>query len=250
MGCDETSVRLWAVDGDGWVVEEGDLVCEEEFGDGEVVLFCGGEEVGGAAEGVGNGAGAGEGFGGAFGLGDDEAAADGVEDFVGEGDAGVVEGGEAHAVGVGVDGHVGIHLVAAEVEVFDFDEGNGFDAVECEGAGGADGGDLWFDGGGIDGVGRFAEEAEKDGAVGAVADAGEGERAVEVDVYACGALEEIADEASWRGEAEGGAHGADGVGAGGADADFEEFEEAGVHGVYCRRWRRGSGGLRRACGFL
>ncbi len=30
-------------------------------------------------------------------------------------------------------------------------------------------------------------------------------------------------------EAQGGAHGADGVGAGRADADLEEFEEAGVH---------------------
>ncbi len=45
-------------------------------------------------------------------------------------------------------------------------------------------------------------------------------------------------EASSRGEAEGGAHGADGVGAGGADADLEEFEEAGVHGGYCRRAAR------------
>ena len=35
-------------------------------------------------------------------------------------------------------------------------------------------------------------------------------------------------------EAEGCSHGADSVRAGGADADFEEFEEAGVHGGYCR----------------
>ena len=40
---------------------------------------------------------------------------------------------------------------------------------------------------GIDGVGRFAEQAEQDGAVGAVADAGERERAVEIDADGCGA---------------------------------------------------------------
>ena len=143
----------WAVDVDIGVVEEGDFVGEHEFGDGEVVLLCGGEEVCGAAEGVGDSAGAGEAFGGALGFGDDEASADGVEDYFGERCAGVVEGGEAHAVGVGVDLGVGVHLVAAEVEVFGFDEGDGFAAGELERAGGADGGDLCFDGGGVDGVG-------------------------------------------------------------------------------------------------
>jgi hypothetical protein len=78
------------------------------------------------------------------------------------------------------DGWVRVHLVAAEVEVLGFGEGNGLAAVECESAGGADGGDLCFDGCWVDGVGRFAEEAEEDGAVGAVADAGEGERAAAV----------------------------------------------------------------------
>ncbi len=85
---------------DAGVVEEGDLVGEQEFGDGEVVLLCGGEEVGGAAEGIGNGAGASRGFGGALGFRDDEASADGVEDFFNELGAVAVEGGEAHAVGV------------------------------------------------------------------------------------------------------------------------------------------------------
>ena len=72
-------------------------------------------------------------------------------------------------------------------------------------------------------------EAEEDGAVGAVADAGEGERTVEIDGDLCGFFEEICG-GEFAGEAEGGAHGTDGVRAGGADADFEEFEEAGVHG--------------------
>ena len=33
------------------------------------------------------------------------------------------------------------------------------------------------------------------------------------------------------------------MGAGGADADFEEFEEAGVHGGYCRGRRVALAGL-------
>ena len=68
---------------------------------------------------------------------------------------------------------------------------------------------------------------------GAVADSGEGERAVEVDGDLGGFFEEVF-LGEFAGETEGGSHGADGVGAGGADADFEEFEEAGVHGAYCR----------------
>ena len=39
----------WAVDGDVGVVEQGDLVGEQEIGDGEVVLLRGGEEIFGAA---------------------------------------------------------------------------------------------------------------------------------------------------------------------------------------------------------
>ena len=66
-------------------------------------------------------------------------------------------------------------------------------------------------------------------AVGSVADAGEGERTVEIDGDLCCALQKAGGFKLAR-EAEGCAHGADGVRAGGADADFEEFEEAGVHG--------------------
>ena len=139
------------------------------------MLPGGGEEVRGAAERVRNFAGAGEGFGGAFGFGDDEATAYGVEDFFGELCAVVVEGGEAHAVGVRGDGGVRVHLVAAEVEVLGFDEGDRLASVELKFVGAADRGDLWLDCGGIDGVGRFAEEPEEDGAVSPVADAGEGE---------------------------------------------------------------------------
>ena len=89
-----------------------------------------------------------------------------------------------------------------------------------------------------------------------MADAGESERAVEIDGDVCGFVEEVGG-GELAGEAEGGSHGADGVGAGGADADFEEFEEAGVHGVYCRRATGGFAGramvrisLRASSGFL
>jgi hypothetical protein len=115
-----------------------------------------------------------------------------------------------------------------ENEIFGFNEGDGLLAAECDGVCVADGCDFGFDGGGVDSVGGFAEEAEEDRAVGAVADTGEGERTVEIDGDACGVFEEIGG-GELAGEAECGAHGADGVGAGWADTNFEEFEEAGVH---------------------
>ena len=177
-------------------------------------------------------------FGGALGFGDDEASADGVEDFFGEDCAGAVEGGEAHAVGVRVDGSgSGYIWLRRKLRFSASVKGTVLRPASLRELVDADGGDFCFDGGGVDGVGGFAEEAEEDGAVGAVADAGEGERAVEVDVDLCGFFEEVCG-GEFAGEAEGGSHGAYGVGAGGADADFEEFEEAGVHGGYCRG-RRG-----------
>ena len=93
---------------------------------------------------------------------------------------------------------------------------------------GADAADEGFDGCGVDGVGCLAGEAEEDGAVGGVADAGVGERAEELGLDAG----DLGEGGEFGDEAEGGAHGADGVGGGGADADFEEFEEAGVHGSF------------------
>ena len=192
------------------------FVGEDEFRDGHLMSTGGGEELGGVAEGVRDFTGAGCAFGVALGyelrVGDDEAAADGVEDLFQQLCACAVEGGEAHSVGVRVNGGVGIHLVAAEVEVLGFGERDCLFAVEGERASGADGGNFSFDGGGVYGVWSFAEEAEEDGAVGSMADAGEGERSVEVDVDPCGWFEEIFFR-EFAGEAEGGAHGADGVGA-------------------------------------
>jgi hypothetical protein len=75
-----------------------------------------------------------------------------------------------------------------------------------------------------------------------VAYAGEGERAVEIDGDSRGCFQETGG-VELAGKAKGGAHGADGVGAGRADANFEEFEEAGVHvfilGFCDRSWLDG-----------
>ena len=70
------------------------------------------------------------GSGETLGLGEDEAAADGVEDLLCKRIAHGVEGGEAHAIGVGGSGRVGVHLVAAEEDVSRVDEGNAVPAEE------------------------------------------------------------------------------------------------------------------------
>ena len=103
-----------------------------------------------------------------------------------------------------------VHLVAVEEEVLGLGEGDGLAAEEVEGSGAADGGELGFDLRGVDSVGRFAEETEEDGAVGSVADAGEGERSVEMDDDAGGAIEETVG-VERAGEAESGSHGTNGV---------------------------------------
>lgn len=142
--------------------------------------------------------------------GDDEAAADGIERVGGESLAGVAEGGKAKAVGMGGRGGVGVHLVAAEEEVDGLVKGDGVPAEEAENAGRADLLDEGVNGGGMDGVGSLAGEAEEDGAVGGVADAGEGERAEELGLEAGGTGEE-AGGGEGAGETKSGAHGADGV---------------------------------------
>ena len=202
------------------------------------MLLRGGEQVGGAAEGIGDGAVADFAFRGALGLGDDEASADGVEDVFGKKGVNFVEGPEAHAVGVRDDAGDWIHLVAVEEKMLGLEEGNSLAAEKAECSGGTDGDELGFDLRWVYGVGGFAQKAEEDGAVGTVADAGEGERAVEIDDDAGGAIEEICG-VECVDEAQSCAHRADGMGAGGADADLEEFEETGVHAAYCRRGRRG-----------
>jgi len=226
------------VDGDRGVVEKSYFVVEDELRDGEVVVLCGREEVGGAAEGIRNGALADCAFGGALCFGDDEASADGVEDLFEKNGVDFVDGRETHAVGVRDDAGSWIHLVAVEEKMLGLEEGNGFAAEKAECSGGTDGGEFCFDLRWIYRVGGFAQETEEDSAVGAVADSGEGERSVEIDDDSGGAIEEICGvECVY--EAQSCAHRADGMGAGGANADLEEFEETGVHAAYCRRGRRG-----------
>ena len=88
--------------------------------------------------------------------------------------------------------------------------------------------DERFDGGGVDMLGPFAGETEKDGPVGGVAEAGEREGAEEFGFDAGGAGELIGGgEIDY--ELAGRAHGSDGVGTGRADADFEEIEDASFH---------------------
>jgi hypothetical protein len=144
--------------------------------------------------------------------GEDEASTDGVEDLLHEDVVRGVEGGEAHSVGMGCDLGGWIHLIAMEEEVIGFGEGDGFAIEEVEGSGVADGGEFGVDERGVDGVGCFADEAEEDGAVGTVAVAGEGERAVEIDGDVRG-VREVACCVEGLNEAECCAHGADGVGA-------------------------------------
>ncbi len=76
--------------------------------------------------------------------------------------------------------------------------------------GGANGGKFRGDERGIDYVGSFAKQTQQDGTVGAVADAGEGERSVEFDVDGVCMREQVC-RAECLDEAQGGAHGTDGV---------------------------------------
>jgi len=93
----------------------------------------------------------------------------------------------------------GVHLIAVEEEMLGFAEGDLVGAHELEALGAADGCEQRVDLCEVYGVGGFAEETEEDGAVGAVADAGEGEGTVEVDGEVAGCVEELlvelADEA-------------------------------------------------------
>ena len=63
-----------------------------------------------------------------------------------------------------------------------------------------------------------------------MANAGEGERAVEIDDNRCSAWKEASRFKLTR-ESKSRSHRSDGVRAGRSDADFEEFKETGVHDV-------------------
>jgi len=104
---------------------------------------------------------------------------------------------------------VGVHLIAVEEEMLGLAEGDLVSAHELEALCAADGGEQRVDLCEVDGVRGFAEKSEEDGAVGAVADAGEGEGTIEVDGEGAGCVEELRVELA--DEAQSSAHGADGV---------------------------------------
>ena len=150
----------------------------------------------------------------------DEAAADAVELLAGEHGAGGIVRGEAHAVRV-----PGQHLIEVEQQVQRLVEGDLPPAEQADPAGAADALQCRFDGGGVERIGRHALEAEQDGAVGAVAAAGEGQRAVELRRHLVGGVEQAA-LLEQRHEAVRRIHRTHGVGARGADADLENIEDA------------------------
>ncbi len=162
-------------------------------------------------------------------LVDDEAAADRVVGLLQQGRAGGVIREERHAVGV-----VGQGAAAVEDEFGGFVEvdlmgGAYFRPEQAQALGGADALDLVVGGFDVHGAGGVAFEAEEDGLGGAVAVAGGAQGAEEFGADADRLGEQaVLLEAS--DEHPGGAHRADGVGAGGADADGEEVEDGDGHG--------------------
>ena len=160
-----------------------ELVDAEGVGVGEV------EKFGGAVKWVGDLRVCGGGSGWGCAIFGDEAAADGEEGALDELRAGGVEGGEAEAVGVQRVGLGRVHLVAVEEEVGFFVEGDGLEAGEGEFLCEADVGKGGMHGFGVNGGWLVAAEAEEDGAVGGVADAGQRQGAVEVGLDAGGAGE-------------------------------------------------------------
>ena len=74
--------------------------------------------------------------------------------------------------------------------MFSFGEGNLVKIEKIERSGGTDGGEIGIDQFGIDRIGRFAEQPEQNGAVGAVAGSGERKRAIEIDADRCRVCEQ------------------------------------------------------------
>ncbi|MCY1281509.1 hypothetical protein D9M70_303190 [compost metagenome] len=158
-----------------------------------------------------------------LGLGfvDDEAAADGVVGVAVQ-FTGLAFDDQGH--GVGVVGQVFLQQqqVAAPVE------GHRVAAVQQQLAGGLQGFDARGDLLRVDPVGPFAHQPHQRGAVGAVADAGGRQRAVQAHLDARHLVQQPA-LAQRRGEQRRRAHRAHGVRAGGADTDLEQVEHADSH---------------------
>jgi hypothetical protein len=165
---------------------------------------------------------------GAFGRGvagdvrllDHGAAADRIGDGAVERRARVVISGEAHAVAV-----VREALALEEVQIARFVERDILLCAEAKAPAFPDPRDRDVGRVGVDPVGPLARKAEQDGAVGGVALAGQGERAVEVDLDPRGPSEP-ACVAQPLDKAAGGRHRSHSVRGGWTDPDLEEVEDA------------------------
>ncbi len=111
----------------------------------------------------------------------DEASAHGVKHLLGDGVAGGVEGGKAHAVGMrgGRHGVRRVHLVTVKEKIRGLRKAQRSVAAELKCVIVADGGERSFNGGGIHGIGRVTAEAQENGAVGAVPNTRMGEGTIQ-----------------------------------------------------------------------
>ena len=196
------------------------FVGEHDEVDWEALVGADAQQFGGATERIENRAlGV---SGGRLAFFDDEASTDGVIDARVDGLAVSTEGRKPHPI-----------LVAREQSVLIKDEisaskGHAAPSKEREQATPSDAFDQTTNFGGIDLVRLFPEESEQYAAIGAMAQAGEGQRTEEFDADLGDPLERFLITKSL-GKAIGGSHGTDGVGARGPDSDLEEVKQTCMH---------------------
>ncbi|MNN08845.1 hypothetical protein D3C81_1217110 [compost metagenome] len=133
--------------------------------------------------------------------------------------AGSIEGAEDHAVGVVCQ------RLADHRQVLLLDEGDGVFTEQVQVAAFTDCLQAGGNGFGVDGIGVLAFQAKQYRLVAAMAFARGTQRAIQLGLDAGGAGQQAVTAQAF-GEARGGAHRADRVGAGGADADLEQVEDA------------------------
>ncbi|MNV32247.1 hypothetical protein D3C71_1235780 [compost metagenome] len=198
----------------------GAFVGQHHLADGQTIFDAMTKKILGAFEREGQGGGV---FDDAVGAGgvfiDHKTAADRVVLAAADLQARCVEGAENHAVGV-----IGQRF-ANHRQVFFLVERNAVFAEQVQASAATNVLQAGGDGFGVNGVRMLAFQAEQHGLVAAVALAGGAERAVQLDFDASGCRQQVFTAQTFD-EARGGAHRADGVGAGGADANLEQVEHA------------------------